>query len=152
MASSASVSVCEIDLAGAGDQDRFDQPDELVAGRRTEHPHARVLAVAQDDDRRRLVDAVFGAIVDVEDEVLFLDRDLVVEPRDLVEHLLGDRTAFGSADRLCEQQQRDGLVDRREMLGEDLLVLSRQAAPSVRLYDRCGRSELEEVVEGLLGA
>ena len=80
----------------------------------------------------------FVAIVDVEHEVLLLDLDLVVEPRHFVEHLLGYRAAFGSADGLCEQQQCNRLVDRRKMLGEDLLILSRKEGhPSdlVRLAD-----------------
>ena len=50
-------------------------------------------------------------------------RDLVVQARDLVEHLLGDGAAFRSADGLREEQHRDGLLDGGQVLRQDLFVL-----------------------------
>ena len=79
------------------------------------------------------------AIVGVEHEVLLDDRDLVVEPRDFVEHLLGDRAAFAAADGLREQQQGDRLVDGGKMLREDLLVLSGQERHPIDCTGRIGR-------------
>ena len=69
----------EVDLTGAGDDDRFHQADEFITGRRAVHPHPRVDAVAEDDDRRRLVDFVFGLVFGIEHEVLLDDRHVVVE-------------------------------------------------------------------------
>ncbi len=120
------VSSSRSSLPGAGDENRFDQADELVAGRRAEHPHPRVFAAAEKHDGRRLIDAVLRAIVEIENEVLLVDGDLVVQPRNLVQHLFCDRPALGSTNGLREEQQRDRLFDRGEVFSEDFLVLRRQ--------------------------
>ena len=59
-----------------------------------------------------------GAILGVEHEVLLDDGDLVVERRDLVEHLPGQRPALAAAEGLGEEQEIDRLADRRQMLDE----------------------------------
>jgi hypothetical protein len=100
-----------VDIASAGNEDRLDESDELVAGRGAVHPHPGVLPLGEDDNRRRHGDAVLAPIVGIENEVLLDHFDLVVEAGDFVEDLFGDEAAFAPPDGLREEQDRDRFLE-----------------------------------------
>jgi len=86
----------------ADEQHRLDERHELVACGRAEESNARVanltVAVRRDErDGRYAIDAELPCLVPVENQVCFLDRDLVGERRELVENLTGLRTRFAAA-------------------------------------------------------
>ena len=94
-------------------------------------------------DRRNVGNAVLRGTVRIEDEIHFLERNVVVQIDDFVEDLPGSERPFGRADGLREEQKCDAMGD----LGE---VGPYPSADPVRSAESSAIAlELEQVVEGL---
>ena len=101
------------------------------------------LVLADDRDRGHAIDAVLLRLVRLEDEVHFLDRDLVRQRRQLVENLLRLQAGF-AAERLREEHQTNRSQScRRKSSRSRCLIGWRDRAMRPNL------SNLEEVVERL---
>ena len=118
------------DRSGPADQqDRLHERDELVSRRRAEEPDPGILdglpsSFISDGNRRHPVDPVLRRTVAIEDEIHFLDGDLVGQRRQLVQDL--PRLEAGlTAERLREKQQPHGPFHFRKRFAEAFLVCGR---------------------------
>ena len=89
--------------------------------------------------------------VALENEVHFLDRDLVGQRRQLVEHLPCDQARL-AAERLREEEQAHGPGQLRKVLAETCLIAGRDQSHRCRPTAGSGPVRLlEQVIEGLPG-
>src|SRR5262245_2257233 len=116
--------------SSACEPDRMNQRDELIARGRTEKSDLRIafgarFVLADDRDRRHAVYRELLGLVPIEDEIHFLDGDLVGKSWQLIENLPGLQTRF-AVERLCEEDDAHRSGHLRQVLTEPFLIAWRK--------------------------